>query len=92
MLVVSTTDQLLEERVVTCHGTPVPLVSDDNLLRAYRPRLHWLVLIGRDATVLGKDSVRPVPVYDSQGRVIGAENVLLRVSEVLRLMQWDDRP
>ena len=90
MLVVSTTDQLPEERVVTCHGTPVPLVSDDNLLRAYRPRLHWLVLIGRDATVLGKDSVRPV--YDSQGRVIGAENVPLRVSEVLRLMQLGDRP
>ena len=90
MLVVSTTDQLLEERVVTCHGTPVPLVSDDNLLRAYRPRLHWLVLIGRGATVLGEDSVRPV--YDSQGRVIGAENVPLRVSEVLRLMQLDDRP
>ncbi len=67
----------------------LPLIEADmDLVRAYRPGTDWLVVIGRDGTVLGKDSVRPI--YDAGGRVMGADSVPLHVGDVFDLLWMDD--
>ena len=67
-----------------CAGVDVPLVWGQALFRSYRPRAYWLIVIGPDGVILGKDAVRPI--YDSSGNVAGAEDRPLRVPEILELI------
>jgi len=84
VVVVSTTLEAPELDRVDCSGVPVALVWDRELLRVFRPRLDWLIVLGPDGTILGKDSVRPV--YDAAGNVAGGANQPLSTFDILTLI------
>jgi len=88
LIAISTTADAPDIAALDCDAISIPLVWDYALLRAYRPRLDWAVVIGPDGIVLGKDSVHPL--YNSRGYVIGAENDPLSTDDILRLVLPDE--
>ena len=67
----------------------LPLIEHDmELIRAFRPGVDWLIVIGRDGTVVGVDELRAD--YDSEGRVIGTDIVRLYIGQVFDLLMDEE--
>ena len=88
ILVIATLPESLTSDAVQVDNLDVPLVAyDDELMLTYRPGIDWLIVIGRDGTVLGTDWV--TPVYDADGRLFSSDIGRLHVSNVFDLLRMD---
>ena len=84
VIAVSTAMEAPPLQVLDCEGVSIPIIWDEEILRLFRPRIDWLVVIGSDGTILGKDSARPA--YDSIGNITGVATRPLSVAYIHALV------